>query len=67
MEPLLVFPDPVPADVVAALEGAGYPHRAVGDEAAAVAVEPEDGWAGAVVCADSDPEAAFALWLEVTR
>ncbi len=23
--------------------------------------EPEDGWAGAVVCADDDPEAAFAL------
>lgn len=61
MEPLLVFPDPVPADVVAALEGAGYPHRAVVDEQAALAHEPEDGWAGAIVCADADPEAAFAL------
>ena len=61
MEPLLVFPDPVPADVVAALEGAGYPHKAVQDERAASALEPEDGWAGAVICADSDPEAAFGL------
>jgi DNA-binding response OmpR family regulator len=61
VEPLLVFPDPVPADVAAALDGAGYPHRAVGDEQAAAEQEPEDGWAGAVVCADTDPEAAFAL------
>ena len=61
MEPLLVFPDPVPADVVAALDGAGYPHKAVIDERAATALEPEDGWAGAVVCADGDAEAAFAL------
>ncbi len=61
MEPLLVFPDPVPADVVASLEGAGYPHRAVADETAATTAEPEDGWAGAVVCADADPDAAFAL------
>jgi two-component system alkaline phosphatase synthesis response regulator PhoP len=61
VEPLLVFPDPVPADVVAALDGAGYPHRAVADEHAALTSEPEDGWAGAVICADTDPDAAFAL------
>ncbi len=61
MEPLLVFPDPVPADVVATLEGAGYPHKAVADETAAANAEPEDGWAGAVICADADPDAAFAL------
>ena len=56
-----MFPDPVPADVVAALDGAGYPHKAVVDERAAVTLEPEDGWAGAVVCAETDPDGAFAL------
>ena len=61
MEPLLVFPDPIPADLVAALDAAGYPHKAVVDERGAESQEPEDGWAGAVICADADPEAAFAL------
>jgi DNA-binding response OmpR family regulator len=61
VEPLLVFPDPAPADVVAGLDEAGYPHKAVPGEVAASELEPEDGWAGAVVCADGDPEAAFNL------
>jgi DNA-binding response OmpR family regulator len=61
VEPLLVFPEPAPPEVVTALEGAGYPHKAVADERGAAALEPDDGWAGAVICADSDPEAAFAL------
>jgi DNA-binding response OmpR family regulator len=67
VEPLLVFPDPIPADVVAALDGAGYPHKAVADERAATELEPEDGWAGAVVCADTDPDAAFALCRAVRK
>jgi DNA-binding response OmpR family regulator len=61
VEPLLVFPDPMPAEVVAALDAAGYPHKAVADERGAASLEPEDGWAGAVVVADEDPEGAFAL------
>ena len=61
MEPLLVFPDPAPAEVVAALDGAGYPYRPWPTSTRVAAAEPEDGWAGAVVCADTDPEAAFAL------
>jgi DNA-binding response OmpR family regulator len=67
VEPLLVFPDPVPADLVAALDGAGFPHKAVTDERAAAASEPEDGWAGAVVYAEADPEAAFALCRELRK
>jgi DNA-binding response OmpR family regulator len=61
VEPLLAFPDPLPAEVVAALDAAGYPHKAVTDDAQATAVEPDDGWAGAIVVADRDPEGAFAL------
>src|SRR5688572_19496800 len=61
MEPLLVFPDPVPADVAQGLDLGGYPWKAVSSAEAAARLEPEDGWAGAVVCADVDPEAAFTV------
>jgi two-component system alkaline phosphatase synthesis response regulator PhoP len=61
MEPLLVFPDPVPPDVAQGLDLGGYPWKAVSSVEAAARLEPEDGWAGAIVCADTDPESAFAL------
>ena len=61
MEPLLVFPDPVPPDVAQGLDLGGYPWKAVTSAEAAARLEPEDGWAGAVVCADVDPESAFTL------
>jgi DNA-binding response OmpR family regulator len=61
MEPLLVFPDPVPPDVAQGLDLGGYPWKAVSSVESAARLEPEDGWAGAIVCADTDPEAAFAL------
>jgi two-component system alkaline phosphatase synthesis response regulator PhoP len=61
MEPLLVFPDPVPPDVAQGLDLGGYPWKAVSSPEAAARLEPEDGWAGAVICADGDPETAFTL------
>jgi len=61
MEPLLLYPDPPPPVLPQALELAGYPWKAVATVQAASALEPEDGWSGAVVVADSDPEGAFAL------
>lgn len=61
MEPILLFPDPAPPELAQALDLAGYPWKAVGDEAAATRLEPEDGWAGAIVSAHGDAEAAFAL------
>ena len=61
MEPLLVFPDPVPADVAQGLDLGGYPWKAVSSAEAAARLEPEDGWAGAVVCADVDAEGAFTV------
>jgi DNA-binding response OmpR family regulator len=44
-----------------ALDRAGYSWKAVGSAEAAARVEPDDGWSGAIVCADADPEAGFAL------
>jgi two-component system, OmpR family, alkaline phosphatase synthesis response regulator PhoP len=61
MEPLLIFPDPAPPPLAQALDLAGYPWKAAGSSESAERLEPEDGWAGAVICADVDPEGAFAL------
>ena len=61
MEPLLLYPDPAPPLLAQALDLAGYPWKAVGAADVATRVEPQDGWAGAVVVADADAEGAFAL------
>jgi DNA-binding response OmpR family regulator len=61
MEPLLVFPDPVPPALAQALDLAGYPWKAAASFEAAARMEPEDGWSGAIVSADTDPDGAFAL------
>ncbi len=59
--PLLCFPDPLPPEIVSAIDRAGYPWRAVDRPHAATTQEPEDGWAGAVVSAANDAAQAFAL------
>jgi DNA-binding response OmpR family regulator len=61
MEPLLLFPDPPPPPLSQALDLGGYPWKAVETAVTAERFEPEDGWSGAVVSAEQDPEAAFAL------
>jgi len=61
MEPLLVFPDPAPSALSQVLVSAGYPFRAVHSPDQATHDEPEDGWAGALVCLDDDPEGATAM------
>jgi len=67
MEPLLLFPDPAPPVLLQTLELARYPYFEVGSADEAQRKEPEDGWAGAVVCADQDPESAFALCRALRR
>jgi DNA-binding response OmpR family regulator len=61
MEALLLFPDPAPPALAQALDLSGYPWKAVASPQAAERWEPDDGWSGALVCADTDPEGAFAL------
>lgn len=61
MEPLLIFPDPAPPALAQALDLAGYPWKAAASPEAADRLEPEDGWSGAIIGADEDPDGAFAL------
>jgi DNA-binding response OmpR family regulator len=61
VEPLLLFPDPAAPSLAQALDLSGYPWKAAGSAEAAERLEPDDGWAGAIVCADTDPDGAFAL------
>jgi DNA-binding response OmpR family regulator len=67
VEPLLLFPDPAPPSLAQALDLSGYPWKAAGSPEAAERLEPDDGWAGAIVCADADPEGAFALCRAVRK
>jgi DNA-binding response OmpR family regulator len=60
-EPLLVYPDPPPALLAQTLDLAGYPWKAVSNASVAAQNEPANGWSGAVVCADEDPEGAFGI------
>ncbi len=57
----MIFPDPAPPALAQALDLWGYRWKSVASSEGATRAEPDDGWAGAVVCADRDPEGAFAL------
>ncbi len=65
-ETFLVFPDPAPPELARCLDLAGYGWKAVGSIEAfndAEAVE----WTGAVVVADTNPDAAWAICRELRR
>ncbi len=70
MEPLLCYPDPLPSELAASLRQAGYSCHAVGRAEAVDETEQrvtEEGWGGAVVCADADLAGAVALCRHVRR
>jgi DNA-binding response OmpR family regulator len=58
---LLVWPEPAPPLLVQTLDLAGWPWKAASNVSVATAAEPVDGWAGAVIVADEDPEGAFGM------
>ena len=61
MNPLLVFPEPPPPELAQCLDLGDWTWKAVGDPDRVVAEEPDEGWAGAVVSADSDPDGAIRM------
>jgi DNA-binding response OmpR family regulator len=67
MEPLLLYPDPPPPELAQVLDLAGYAWKAVADDQAATTDEPDDGWGGAIVIADTDPDGAFAVCRAVRK
>ena len=60
-ELLLVFPDPPPPLLAQTLDLSGHRWKAVANASAATAAEPRDGWVGALVVCDEDPEGAFGV------
>ncbi len=58
---VLVYPDPPPPLLAQTLDLAGVTWKAVGNASIAMAQQPSEGWSGAVVCADDDPEGAFGV------
>ena len=67
LDPLLVFPDPPPPELAQTLDLAGYPWKAASNPDLASRLEPADGWAGAVVSADRDPEGAWSFCRTVRK
>ena len=61
MDTLLVYPNPPPPELAQCLDLDGWAWKSVADPDAAMSDEPNEGWAGAIVVADTDPEGAFAL------
>ena len=63
MQPLLIWPDPPPPDIVRVLDLAGLPWQAVKDESTA----REGVWSGAIVAADESPDGGFAMARSLRR
>lgn len=61
MTALLVFPNPAPLEVAQALDFAGRQWHAVATPEEAHNARPADGWAGAIIVASENPDAAFAM------
>jgi DNA-binding response OmpR family regulator len=61
MEQLVVYPEPPPPDLARTLDLGGYRWKAVASAEDAAGHEPPDGWAGAIVACDVDPEGAWAM------
>src|SRR3954453_10668747 len=59
--PMLVFPDPPPPLLAQTLDLGGHTWKAVANASVATQHEPADGWAGALVVAEEDPEGAFVV------
>ncbi len=53
MEPIAVFPSPPPSELARTLDLADYTWKPIADEFEIVRTEPDDGWAGAIVCLDA--------------
>ena len=67
MESLAVHPDTPSPELARLLDLARYPWKAVGTVADISAVEPNDGWSGAIIELGDDPEAAWGVCRALQR
>ncbi len=61
MKLVAVYPDPPPPELARTLDLAGYKWAAVGSVEDAASNEPANGWSGAIVACDADPDGAWAV------
>lgn len=61
LPPILLYPDPPPPALVQLLDLSGYRWTAIASPGTAERLEPDDGWGGAIIAADTDPEGAWAM------
>lgn len=61
LDMVVVFPDPTPTDLARTLDLSGFRWKSVASADEANRNEPAQGWKGAVVVCDDDPEAAWAF------
>ncbi len=66
-EPLLVFPDPPPPELAQTLDLSGWQWKAASTVIEADELEPDSGWGGAVVVADTDEDHALTLCKHLRR
>ncbi len=59
MDTLLLYPDPPPEEVQKLLDSLGYNVKLVSAPLAASRLEPEDGWAGAILCTNVSVDDTF--------
>ncbi len=61
MDLFAVFPDPPPPDLARTLDLSGHKWKGVASADDVTRHEPADGWAGAIIATESDPETAWAV------
>ena len=61
IETLLVFPAPPPPELSQCLDEKGWVWKAINNSDSALSDQPDTGWGGGVIVADSDPEGALSL------
>lgn len=66
-ETFVLFPDPAPAELVRTLDFGNYAWTAVSSIGDLHDREPDVGWTGAIICADEDPDGAWAICRELRR
>lgn len=64
---LVVYPDTPSIDLARTLDLSGYSWKGVANIDTMTKLQPSDGWAGAVVSCDEDPEAGWAMCRALRR